>query len=183
MLAYVFDLNVKIIPGYRSQPASFLAMERGQRMAMPRRSGRACRRRSPIRSETRSRILAYYGETRNPDIPGPYVFDLIEDPEKRVIMEIAQAGLGLGHPIMMPPGVDPEKVAILQRAMQGVFNDPAYLAECAKAQLDCTSPSRGDELLALVKRIENSQKLPSTRLVHLCPRPLELIATGRHRRA
>jgi tripartite-type tricarboxylate transporter receptor subunit TctC len=159
VLAYLFDLNIKIIPGYKSQPASFLAMERGENdgNASPFWSSLLAQKPEWIR-DRKIKVLVYYGDVRNPDIPGPYVFDLIKDPEKRTIMEIAQAGLGLGHPIMVPPGVDPEKVATLRKALAGVFRDPAYLAECAKAKLDCTAPSSGDELLALVKRIEGSPK-------------------------
>ena len=64
----------------------------------------------------------------------------------------------MGRPLLAPPNVDPEKVAILRAALEQVFKDPAYLAECARAQLDCHSPSGGAELLALVHHIYNQPK-------------------------
>ena len=154
VLASIFDLNVKIIAAYKSQPEGFLAMERGEN------DGNASTFWSSLTSEKpdwirdkKVKVLAYYGLERDPKIPGPYVFDLITDPEKKAIMEVAQAGLGMGRPLLAPPNLDPEKVAILRAALEQVFKDPAYLAECARAQLDCHSPSSSAELLALVHHI------------------------------
>src|SRR5262249_47621479 len=159
VLAYVFDLNIKIIPGYKSQPASFLGMERGENdgNASPFWSSLSVQKPDWIK-DGKIKVLVYYGPTRNPDIPGPYVFDLIKDPEKRTIMEIAQGGLAMGHPILMPPGVDADKVAVIRQALQAIFKDSAYLAECAKASLDCADPSTGEDLLALVQRVEGLPK-------------------------
>ena len=66
-------------------------------------------------------------------------------------MEVAQAGLAIGKPMLAPPGVDPSKVAILRTALEKLFKDPAYLAQCEKARLDCASPSSGRDLLALYR--------------------------------
>jgi hypothetical protein len=101
-------------------------------------------------------VLVYYGAVRDPEIPGPYAFDLIKDPGKRRLMEIAQAGLAMGRPMLMPPGVDLEKVAILRKALDEVFKNPAYQAECARAQLNCEAPSSGDDLLGFVRHIYGS---------------------------
>ena len=73
-------------------------------------------------------------------------------------MEVAQAGLGMGRPLLAPPDVDPQKVAILRAALEQVLKDPAYLAECTRAQLDCHSPSSSAELLALVHHIYNQPR-------------------------
>ncbi len=99
------------------------------------------------------KVLLYYGALRDTEIPGPYFFDLVNDPEKRSLMEIAQASLTMGRPMLMPPGVDPEKVAIKRDALDGVFKDPAYQNECAREKFNCSAPSSGDELLELVRHI------------------------------
>ena len=154
VLASLFDLKVKIIPGYKSQTECFLGMERGEN------DGNA----SPFWSsltnnyptwipEKKIKVLVYYGNVRVPEIPGPYVMDLLKDPEKRQIMEIAQAGLGMGRPVAAPPGIDAPKVKILSDAFVSVFKDAAYLAECAKVKLDCSAPSSGAEMLEFVKKI------------------------------
>jgi tripartite-type tricarboxylate transporter receptor subunit TctC len=159
VLTNIFDLKTKIIPGYKSQTDGFLGMERGEN------DGNA----SPFWSsltnnyptwipEKKIKVLVYYGAERVPEIPGPYVFDLIKDPEKKAIMEIAQAGLAMGRPVAAPPGVDAARVKILGDAFVSVFKDAAYIAECAKIKLDCSSPSSGAEMLEFVKKIYASPK-------------------------
>jgi tripartite-type tricarboxylate transporter receptor subunit TctC len=159
VLSSLFDFKVKIIPGYKSQTESFLAMERGEN------DGNASPFWSSLNSEfpqwieqKKIRPLVYYGALRVPEIPAPHVLDLLKDAEKRAVMEIAQAGLGMGRPTLAPPGVDPAKVAVLRNAMSATFADAEYKAECAKARLNCASPSSGEELAQLVQKIYASPK-------------------------
>jgi hypothetical protein len=158
VLSALFDINVKIIPGYKSQTESFLAMERGEN------DGNASPFWSSLKSEfphwlTEKKIkpLVYYG-ARDEEVPAPYALDLLLDPEKRAIMEIAQAGLGMGRPMLTPPGVDARKVAVLRKALNTLFRDREYLAECAQSRLNCATPSTGEEMLALVEKIYASPK-------------------------
>jgi tripartite-type tricarboxylate transporter receptor subunit TctC len=159
VLASLFDLKVRIIPGYKSQTESFLAMERGENdgNASPFWSSLASEFPQWI-SEGKIRPLVYYGPIKDPAIPAPYALDLLTDPEKRVVMEIAQAGLGMGRPMTLPPAVDAEKVSILREAIGELFKDPDYLAECKQAVLNCSTPSSGEQMLAFVKKIYASPK-------------------------
>ncbi len=159
VLAALFDLKVRIIPGYKSQTESFLAMERGEN------DGNASPFWSSLASEFphwiadgKIRPLVYYGSLREPAIPAPYALDLLVDPEKRAIMEIAQAGLAMGRPLTFPPGVDAEKVQILRKALSDLFMDAEYLAECKQAALNCSTSSRGEHMLAFVEKIYASPK-------------------------
>ena len=86
------------------------------------------------------------------------MLDLLKDPEKRAIMEIAQAGLDMGRPILMPPGVDPGKVTMMRKALAATFADEDYKAECKKLGLNCSSPSTGEDLSNLVAKIYASPK-------------------------
>ena len=127
--------------------------------ATPRRSGRGLTSENPTWvPEKKIKILTYYGASRRPEIPGPYVFDLIKDDEQKAMMELAQAGLVMGRPTTAPPGVDPAKVEILRKAYEAVFKDPAYLAECKAARLDCSQPASGAQVLDFVKKIYASPK-------------------------
>ena len=159
VLSSLFDFKVKIIPGYKSQTEGFLGMERGEN------DGNASPFWSSLNSEfpqwvaeKKIRPIVYYGALRVPEIEAPHVLDLLKDPEKRAVMEIAQSGLDMGRPTLAPPGVDPAKVAILRKAMSATFADDAYKAECKKARLNCASPSNGEELAGIVKRIYDSPK-------------------------
>ena len=72
VLASIFGLKIRLIPGYKSQPASFLAMQRGEN------DGNA----SPFWSsltaedpdwvpEKKIKILTYYGAAKRPEISRP----------------------------------------------------------------------------------------------------------------
>ncbi len=74
-------------------------------------------------TEKKIRPLVYYGAFRATEIGALHVVDLLMDPEKKAIMEIAQAGLDMGRPTIAPPGVDPGKLAILRKAMSATFAD------------------------------------------------------------
>lgn len=93
-----------------------------------------------------------------PEIEAPHALDLLKDPEKPAITEMAQAGPGMGRPMLTPPGVDPGKVSILCKAVAAKFAYENYRAACAKAWLNCASPSTDDELAALVQQIYASPK-------------------------
>jgi tripartite-type tricarboxylate transporter receptor subunit TctC len=153
VLSALFDLKVKIIPGYKSQPDSFLAMTQGEN------DGNASPFWSSLKAgfpdwltEKKIKPLVYYG-ARNKEIEAPYALDLLQDAEKRAVMEIAQSGLQMGRPMTAPPGVDAAKINILHVALDAVFKDSGYLAECAKARLNCATPSSGKELEEVIQRV------------------------------
>jgi hypothetical protein len=159
VLADVFNLKVKIVHGYKGQTDSFLAMEQGEN------DGNASPFWASLTSsyphwlaEKKIRPLVYYGSLRNSDIPAPHALDLLKDSEKRAIIELAQAGLGMGRPIAAPPDVDDSKVGIFRKAMSDVFNDTAYQEECKKSGLDCAAPSSGSEMPSFVEQIYSSPR-------------------------
>ena len=158
VLAATFDLKIRLIMGYKSQTESFLGMERGENdgNASPFWSALSSEYPSWI-PEKKLKVLVYYG-ARNPEIPGPYVMDLIVDPEKRAIMELAQAGLAMGRPVTAPPGADAGRVAVLRQAFDAMLKDPDYLAECMKQRLNCSQPSGGANILEFVRKIYASPK-------------------------
>jgi tripartite-type tricarboxylate transporter receptor subunit TctC len=159
VLASLFDLKVKIIPGYKSQTEGFMAMERGENDGNASPFWSALQAEFPHWiAEKKIRPLVYYGKARNPEIPAPHALDLLTDPEKQAIMEIAQSGLGMGRPMLAPPGVDPAKVALLRKAMSDMFADETYKAECKQASLNCSTPLDGTQMVEFVKSIYASPR-------------------------
>ena len=158
VLAAMFDLKIRIIPGYKSQRDGFLGMERGENDGNASPFWTALMSESPqLVTAKQIKILVYYGN-RDPEIPARHALDIVTDPEKRAIMEVAQAGLAMGRPVTAPPGVDPARLAILRKAFDSVFVDKDYLAECARARLNCSQPSSGPAMLDFVKKIYASPK-------------------------
>ena len=159
VLSSLFDFKVKIIPGYKSQTDSFLAMEQGEN------DGNASPFWSSLKAnyphwlaEKKIRPLVYYGSVRDPDIPAPHVLDLLKDPERRAVMELAQAGLTMGRPLLAPPGVDQSKVELMRKTLASLFVDRNFLQECKKLGLDCTAPLTGKEMADFIEKIYQTPK-------------------------
>jgi tripartite-type tricarboxylate transporter receptor subunit TctC len=152
VLSYVLDMPIKLVLGYQTQNEALLGMERGENdgVASPYWSSLKAEKAEWL-ADKKIRVMTYWGAERIPDIPGPYIFDLITDDGKKEIMEVAQAGLGMGRPVVAPPGVSQQNVSILRNAFESVFKDSAYLAECVKVRLECAYPSSGKELLTLIQ--------------------------------
>ena len=158
--AAIFDLKVRIIPGYKSQGESFMAMERGEN------DGNAAPFWAALNSDFpgwieqgKIRALVYYGATRDPEIPAPFAMDLITDPAKRSLLEVAQAGIAMGRPVLAPPGVEPAKVQVLRDAMNAMFKDPEYLRECTQvARLKCDTAWSGEEIAKFIAATYASPK-------------------------
>jgi tripartite-type tricarboxylate transporter receptor subunit TctC len=58
----------------------------------------------------------------------------------------------MGRPILMPPGVQPERVKIMRDAFNKAMADPQLLAEAQKKKLE-VDPSSGEELQAIATEI------------------------------
>ncbi|MEA2936718.1 MAG: hypothetical protein QOC56_222, partial [Alphaproteobacteria bacterium] len=58
----------------------------------------------------------------------------------------------MARPFAAPPGVPPNKAALLRRAFDATMTDPEFLADAAKIQAD-VQPSSGEDVQKLVTRI------------------------------
>jgi tripartite-type tricarboxylate transporter receptor subunit TctC len=97
----------------------------------------------------------------------PFALDLIADAEDRQIMAAASAQLALGRPMLAPPGVPPDRVAALRKAMDETFRDPDFLGDCARQRLECHDPTSGPELARLVAEIYALPKPVQQRLIEI----------------
>jgi tripartite-type tricarboxylate transporter receptor subunit TctC len=168
VLSSLFDFPVRIIPGYKGQSDAFLAMERGEN------DGHASPFWSTLQAnyphwlaEKKIRPLVYYGGVRDPQIPAPYALDLLKDPERRAVMELAQAGLAMGRPLLAPPGVDEQKVTLMRKTLSALFADAEFLSECKKQRLDCSSPLTGQQMAQFVEQIYNTPKAAQARIAEI----------------
>ena len=70
----------------------------------------------------------------------------------RRLVKVMLASDEFGRPIVVPPGVSPDKIKILRDAFNKAVNDPALLAEAEKRRLDM-DPATGEELDSLAKEV------------------------------
>ena len=70
-------------------------------------------------------ILVQMGMRAHPDIKGvPMAIELARSPDDRRVMEVVFAKFGMSRPFFAPPGVPPERLAMLRRAFDATLKDP-----------------------------------------------------------
>ena len=155
LLASVFDLKLKIIPGYPGQNEAWIAMERGELdgYGLTFWSSLAAGKPDWVRDKKVNMLLQFGPEREAALADVPYGPDLVTKAEDKVFFEAGYASLKAGRPFLAPPDVPADRVAALRAAMNATFADPEFLAEVARLQMPVDKPSTGEEMQALIKRI------------------------------
>lgn len=167
VLMSLFGVKIKQIQGYKGMTEALLAMEKGENQGYASSFWSTLKLTHDdwIREHKIKFVLRYSG---NP-LPGfesvPLAADLTTNAEDRLIMEIATAPFELGRPFAAPSGVPDDRAAILRTAVEETFKDPDYLKECGKQQLECDSPSSGEQIAALIRRTYAAPESVRQRLI------------------
>src|SRR3954469_20912252 len=96
-------------------------------------------------------VIVQLGLEKLPDLPDvPAALDLVSDAEKKQVLELILIRQEAGRPFAAPPGVAPERVAVLRRAFDATLEDAEFRADAAKAQLEIEplTAAEIDKLLA-----------------------------------
>jgi tripartite-type tricarboxylate transporter receptor subunit TctC len=137
MLNKLFGTRIKVISGYRGGNEVYLAMERGEV------HGRCGGLISSIRStrpdwfpQKKIAVPVQIAIERNPEFPDvPALGEYIKDTRTRQILGLVLAPDGMDRPVLAPPGLPAERLAILRTAFHAAMNDPAFLADARKQRL------------------------------------------------
>jgi tripartite-type tricarboxylate transporter receptor subunit TctC len=154
LLNATLGTRMKIIPGYPGQNDAFVAMERGELDGYPSvfYSALSSTRPAWLKDGT-ARAIVQYGPAKLPQLGDvPFVPDLIGDAADKALLEAAFAPLSIGRPLLMPPGVDPARVAALRQALADTFADPAFVAEGDTIGLSLNDPRSGEDLARVIDR-------------------------------
>jgi len=155
--------QIKVIAGYPGQSAVNIAMERGEVNCIGGTtwsSVKATMR--PMLDARKINMLVQWGAAKDPEISAYANRDvpLIQeygrtDLDRRVLMLIG-SGAAFGRPLLAPPSVPPERVDILRRAFDRTMQDPEFLAEAARLNMDI-KPLGGAELQRIAIDIVQSR--------------------------
>jgi hypothetical protein len=145
--------NIKLIHGYTGQQMD-LAFERGEIDGQGTGYGNILSLQPHWLTDNIARIMVQFGRTtRLPALPDvPTGRELATSPEDLALIEISELPLTLGFPVAAPPGVPPERVAILRKAFLDTMADPEYRADSLKSKMEF-SPKAGDQLQADLLRM------------------------------
>jgi tripartite-type tricarboxylate transporter receptor subunit TctC len=150
----VLGTRFKLVTGYLGSQETILAMERGEAHGRCIFSYTALKIAKPdwLRDK-KINVLVLTALEQSPEFPGvPAVVDLVTRQEDRQLLELMVGPAAMARPFVAPPGLPPNKAALLRRAFDATMGDPEFRAEAAKIQADL-APSTGEEVQRLVARI------------------------------
>jgi tripartite-type tricarboxylate transporter receptor subunit TctC len=82
----------------------------------------------------------------------PLVTEFLQSGADREVLALAYAEHGFAHPLILPPGTPPERVAALRKAFMAAWQDAGLATEAKQASLP-VHPVAGEEVAALVDRL------------------------------
>ncbi len=149
----------KIISGYPSGNGILLALERREVDGRCGWSWSSVVVQKPqwLKDKTVN-VLAQVALKKHPNLPDvPLILDLAKTEEDRQALEFLFARLAMGRPLAAPPGMPPERVALLRKAFDEMVADKEVQADFAKQKQELT-PMSGEEIQALVERLNKFPK-------------------------
>ena len=166
LLVETLGLKLRMVLGYPGQNEIFLAMERGEVDGFSTFYSSIMATRPNWIAEGKVKMIVQYGPEREPAIKDvPFAEDLVKnDPEKLQLLRAAAAPLSLGRPFAAPPGVPPERVAALRKAMAATFADAAFLADMRALNLPVNFPRSGEQLQATMDEVWHMDDAAEERL-------------------
>jgi tripartite-type tricarboxylate transporter receptor subunit TctC len=128
----------KIVSGYNSTAQIALAIERGEVQGIADWSWSSFKAVRPQWLRDKKVTLLMQGALQNePELAGlPNALDFIKNPSDRQVMELHFTQKTAARPVIVPPGVPAERLAMLRRAFAALGQDKEFLAEAAKSRVE-----------------------------------------------
>src|SRR5262245_56116877 len=150
----VLNTKFKVVTGYPGATDFLLAVERGEADGTAGVSWSSITAGRPEWiTGKRINLLVQLGLKKQPEMGNtPLVMEFAKTDSDRGVLELIFARQDMAYPVVAPPGVPAERVAVLRRAFEAVVKDPDYIADAKKQHLDVDS-MRGEEIAKLLERI------------------------------
>lgn len=143
----------RIVAGYTVSTDIMIAMERGELSGFCSIGWTFLKLRKPDwLAEKKINILFQLALERHPELPDvPLALDMVSDPQGRKVLELLLAPQEMGRPFFGPPGIAPDRLAVLRNAFQKTLADPDFLRDADKAGIEVQYTS-GEAVQALLER-------------------------------
>lgn len=153
MLNKLFGTNIKIISGYPGGNEVFIAMERGEV------DGRCGSLVAGIKStrpdwfpQQKVVVPIQIALERNPEFSDtPALGEFVEDDSTRQVLELILAPMAAFSPLIAPPNVPQDRVAVLQAAFHAALTDPEFLGEADRIGIEI-NPVDSDAVTQILQR-------------------------------
>jgi tripartite-type tricarboxylate transporter receptor subunit TctC len=154
VLRKMFKLQMKLVAGYHSAAEVVIAIRRSEV------DGRCGWSWSSLVSWNREMyeskqidVVLQLAAQKLDELPNvPLITEVTDDPDQRTALALIVSRQTMARPYVVPPGVPAERVRALRAAFDATLQDPAFLADAKKQDLE-VRPVSGLEADALVKQI------------------------------
>jgi hypothetical protein len=128
----------KIVNGYNSTSQVALAIERGEVQGIADWSWSSLKAVRPNWLADKQATLLMQGALKNePELGNlPNALDFIKNDADRKVMELHFTQKTAARPLIAPPEVPPERIALLRKAFESLAQDKEFLAEMDKAKME-----------------------------------------------
>lgn len=145
--------KIRLITGYAGAGQAMLALEKGEIEGYPALFWSTFKSTKPDwLAQKKVHLLVQLALKKHPELPDiPLIFDVLHESGDRAAAELLLAPQLAGRPFIAPPGLAPERLALLQRAFAQMMKDPEFLSEAARRNMEVQFTS-GEEIAAVVAR-------------------------------
>jgi tripartite-type tricarboxylate transporter receptor subunit TctC len=152
MLKNLLGMKLRIVLGYRSPGDMALAAGRREIDAFANTIGGAAGARRPWVETGQMRVLFNFEPEPVPGLGVPTVFEFVKTDEQRKVLTFFASNVLLGRPIMAPPDVPADRIALLRRSFDAAMHDEALLKEAETMSFEISHQS-GERVAALVASV------------------------------
>jgi tripartite-type tricarboxylate transporter receptor subunit TctC len=156
LLVNVLGVKLRLVGGYAGSNEILLGIDRNEVQGMCGLgwSSISMQRGESFRNGT-FKAIVQEDLNGHPDLNRsgvPLAISFAKTAEDRQVMELMYSQNLFGRPYVLPEGVPPERVAALRKAFMATMNDPALIAEAAKAGMELGAMS-GEDVQAMVTKL------------------------------
>ena len=160
--------KIKVVTGYPGGNDVTMAMERGEVDARIGWSWGSLKSRSkPWLDEKKINVLIQMALHKAPDLPDvPSIMDFAKTDLDRKALELLFSPQISAWPLIAPPDVPKERIAVLRRAFDATMKDPVFLADADKILIE-VDPVSGEAMQQVVLRIATFDRSVIDRAIEL----------------
>jgi len=154
LLRNLTGAKVRLVTGYPGGNNVTMAMEKGEVDARFGWSWGSLKSRSKSwLDEKKINILLQMALEKAPDLPDvPLIMDFAKTDLDRKALELLFAPQVMAWPLVAPPDVPADRIAILRKAFDATMKDPEFLADAQRLNIE-VEPVAGEVMQKLVARV------------------------------
>jgi tripartite-type tricarboxylate transporter receptor subunit TctC len=155
ILSHVIGAKFKIITGYSGSSDNLLNMERGEIDATSTSLSALEATHPQWLADKTVNLLVQFSPERHSDLPSvPDMVEVGRTPDQKSVLSLYARGAAIGKSIFAPPGIPPDRLAVLRDAFNRSMMDPDFLSEAHRMNLE-TDPLPGEDLQRGIADLNN----------------------------